>query len=142
MHSTMNVLLIHMNIHRLLFDTWMASIAEPSVLLVSLTDVIKDFTLIVRLVAYVGGPLIVLTNPTLFSSNVSTLQAFLSIQQYERYCESINSIQMHMALLHILTSFRSSFCYCSPSFVRKFWHQSDFSNKFLIPARRIKLRQS
>ena len=49
----------------------MAAITEPSILMASIIDVMKDFTLIVRLITYVGGPLIVLTNPTLFSSNVS-----------------------------------------------------------------------
>ena len=67
--------------------------------------------------------------------HMSSKQANCFIQQLVRYCIPI---QMHIALLNMFISFRSSFCYHLPSFVLKFWLQYDFSNKSLIPARRIK----
>ena len=58
-------------IFRKAFGKKCSNISEPLAIVWTQVDPIKDIALVARMIVMLGGPLIVLSNPGLFSSGVS-----------------------------------------------------------------------
>ena len=75
------------------FSEKMILATYPILIVMSQIDLLKDVLLSATLIIYNGGPYIVATHPTLFSSNVSFLKSFYQIDYYSTHLTQIVSHQ-------------------------------------------------
>ena len=55
----------------MIYNKWTSNIIEPLLIVMTQLDPIKDVVLVRRMIILLGGPMIILTYPDLFSSCVS-----------------------------------------------------------------------
>ena len=111
---------------RLFFNKCTSNITEPLCIVLPQMDPIKDVILARRMIILLGGPMIVLANPSLFSSCVSKRVQQTCVKQIWHFsCFVSGCLSSHELNFSTSISCNSSICYFKPIRLQKLETSSD-----------------